>query len=253
MNDRHDRTVAHWQDVAAWFREFGARAWASDEPYWGIWSLPDADYRLLPETLEGLDCLEIGCGAGYVSAWMTRRGGRVTGIDPTPNQLASAKAFSAEHGLDIRWVQGFGEDLPFPDASFDFAISEYGAALWADPERWVPEAARILRPGGQLVFYTNAAFSTTHLADGEDAMLETELKRPYFDLYGVDWGVDDGPVEFHVPHGRWIEILTGAGFVIERLVEIQAPADAESPFDWADAAWASRWPMEEAWVVRRSS
>ena len=47
--------------------------------------------------------------------------------------------------------------MPYPDASFDLAISEYGACLWADPSRWVPEAARILRPGGALIFLVNSA------------------------------------------------------------------------------------------------
>ena len=251
MSDRQSRTVAHWQDAADWFREFGAKAWASDEAYWGLWSLADRDYGLLPADLHGQDCLEIGCGAGYVSAWMARRGGHVTGIDPTPNQLSSARHFANEYQLDINWVRAFGEDLPFPDASFDFAISEYGAALWADPNRWIPEAARVLRPNGRLVFYTNAAFSTTCLDDGDDAELGERLVRPYFDLYAVDWGDPNGAVEFHLPHGRWIEILTANGFAIERLVEIQAPADAETPFDWATAAWGHRWPVEEAWVVRR--
>jgi ubiquinone/menaquinone biosynthesis C-methylase UbiE len=51
-------------------------------------------------------------------------------------------------------------EIAYPDASFDFAISEYGACLWADPHRWVPEAARLLRPAGQLVFLTNSFLMT---------------------------------------------------------------------------------------------
>ncbi len=47
-------------------------------------------------------------------------------------------------------------DVPLPDASFDLAISEYGAAIWADPYRWIPEAARLLRPGGDLIFLGNS-------------------------------------------------------------------------------------------------
>lgn len=57
------------------------------------------------------------------------------------------------------------EAIAYPDASFDFAISEYGASLWADPQRWVPDAACLLRPGGQLVFLTNSFL----LSDGATA------------------------------------------------------------------------------------
>jgi ubiquinone/menaquinone biosynthesis C-methylase UbiE len=50
------------------------------------------------------------------------------------------------------------EDLPFHDDHFDLAISEYGACLWADPYPWLPEAARVLRSGGQLIFLTHSIF-----------------------------------------------------------------------------------------------
>ena len=52
-------------------------------------------------------------------------------------------------------VHGNAERVPYPDASFDLAISEYGAAIWCDPYAWIPEAARLLRPGGRLVFLGN--------------------------------------------------------------------------------------------------
>jgi SAM-dependent methyltransferase len=46
---------------------------------------------------------------------------------------------------------------PFADARFDLAISEYGASIGCDPYAWIPEAARLLRPGGQLIFLVNSA------------------------------------------------------------------------------------------------
>jgi hypothetical protein len=64
---------------------------------------------------------------------------------------------------------------------------------------------------------------------------------------------DDTSVEFHLPHGEWIRLLREHGFEIERLVEIQAPADAvdSAQYSYVSAEWARQWPSEEAWVVRK--
>jgi ubiquinone/menaquinone biosynthesis C-methylase UbiE len=53
-------------------------------------------------------------------------------------------------------VRAAAEAVPLRDASFDLAVSEYGAAIWADPFTWIPEAARLLRVGGELVFLANS-------------------------------------------------------------------------------------------------
>ena len=53
-------------------------------------------------------------------------------------------------------IEANAEDVPLPDASFDLAISEYGASIWCDPYKWIPEAARLLRPGGELIFLRNS-------------------------------------------------------------------------------------------------
>ena len=64
----------------------------------------------------------------------------------------------AEFGIEFPLHLGNAEATPFPDASFDFAISEYGAAIWCDPYKWIPEAARLLRPGGRLHFLGNGCW-----------------------------------------------------------------------------------------------
>ncbi len=252
MNGSRDhvrRNRAAWQEFAARYAESGRNAWAAEDPYWGIWKLPESELKLLPDDLADKRCLEIGCGTAYVSAWMARRGGQVVGIDPTPNQLATANDLRARHGLPVSLIEGIGEQLPFGDDSFDFAISEYGAALWADPLRWVPEAARVLRPGSQLVFMTNASFAIACMPDAEDEKTTAALQRPYLGLYSVEWPEGD-EVEFYLTHGQWIELLTRNGFVVERLLELGAPAGAETAYGWADAEWAQSWPSEEVWFSR---
>jgi len=90
--------------------------------------------------LAGKDVIELGCGTAYVSSSLARRGACVVGIDNSEQQLATAGRLQREHSLDFSLIHGNAENVPYPDASFDFAISEYGACLWADPYRWVPEA-----------------------------------------------------------------------------------------------------------------
>jgi SAM-dependent methyltransferase len=132
---------------------------------------------LLPDDLAGKDAIELGCGTAYVSAWLARRGARVVGIDNSEAQLATARRLQQQYALDFPLLHGNAETVPFPDASFDFAISEYGASLWADPARWVPEAARLLRPDGRLVFLTNS-FLLTLCVPAEDGVAATDRLDP---------------------------------------------------------------------------
>ena len=69
----------------------------------------------------------------YVSAWLAKRGAKPVGIDNSPKQLEAARAFQQEFGIEFPLILGNAETVPLPDASFDLAVSEYGAALWADP------------------------------------------------------------------------------------------------------------------------
>src|SRR5437763_15391377 len=145
-----------WARANAEYTDARAReAWA-EEITWGIWHVPEAELRLLPD-VAGKDVIELGCGTAYFGAWLKRAGAaRVVGIDPTPAQLETARRCNEKFGLGLELIEAFGEDVPLPDASFDLVVSEYGASSWADPYRWIPEAARLLRPGGELVFLRNS-------------------------------------------------------------------------------------------------
>jgi SAM-dependent methyltransferase len=242
-----------WDEYAKDYVEPGRQNWSTPQVTWGIWGIPDEELRLLPEDVTGQKIAELGCGTGYVSAWLARRGANPVGIDNSPAQLETARAFQREFALDFPLHLGNAEATPFEDASFDGAVSEYGAALWADPYAWIPEAARILKPGGWLMFLTNSPLVVMAIPDQVDPELPAgeTLLRPYFGMHRTTWAGDDS-VEFHLPHGKWIDLLHTAGFEIERLVEIQAPAGATTRWTTiATPEWARQWPSEEAWVVRK--
>lgn len=237
-----------WDEAAVEYAPAGERAWAS-EPAWGIFGIPEAEVGLLPN-VEGKDVLEDGCGTGYVSAWLARRGARCVGLDNSLAQLATARRLQQEHDLEFPLIHGIAENLPFRDESFDVIISEYGAALWADPYRWIPEAARVLRPGGDLISLSNGMLAYLCADEDESIPADETLKRDYFGAYRMEWP-DDHSVEFHLGYGDWIRLFRSAGFEIRDLVELRPSAEATTGFDWMSTAWARRWPAEEAWIVRK--
>ena len=239
-----------WDEWAEDFVAAGDRAWARDTPTWGIWGVPESEVGMLAEGVAGKDTIEFGCGTAYVSAWLARRGARAVGIDNSEAQLATARNLQRQHGLDFPLLHGNAESIPYPDASFDFAISEYGACLWADPQRWIPEAARLLRPGGQLVFLTNSFLLTLCLPE-EDGVAETErLLRPAFGMSRLEWP-GDCSVEFHPSHGEWISLLRRSGFEIEEMLDVYPPAESTTRYKFVTLEWARRWPCEEVWKARK--
>src|ERR1700761_4968571 len=112
------RNRAAWDDLAPEYVADGRRDWESEEPHWGIFHVPESEVGLLPAALDGRDAIELGCGTAYVSAWLARRGARPVGIDNSAEQLATARAFQAEFGLDFPLLHGNAEEVPYPDASF---------------------------------------------------------------------------------------------------------------------------------------
>jgi SAM-dependent methyltransferase len=244
------RNRAEWDRWAAEYEATGERQWTDNDPSWGIWGVSEADLRMLPDDPAGLDAIELGCGTAYVSSWLARRGARPVGIDNSEAQLATARRLQEEHGIDFPLLHGNAEQVPYPDASFDFAISEYGASIWCDPYAWIPEAARLLRPGGQLVFLINATLLVMCSPDAEDAPAEERLLRPQFGMHRIEWP-DDDSVEFHLPHGELIALLRRSGFEIEELIEVQPPEDATTRYPFVSLEWARRWPSEEVWKVRK--
>jgi len=226
-------------------------SWTQAEIRWGIWRKPESEVRMLPD-VAGLDVIELGCGTAYFSAWLRRRGARrAVGVDITPAQLETARRLDAKFGLGLELMEANAESVPLPDSSFDLAVSEYGASIWCDPELWIHEAARLLRPGGELVFLRNSTLSMLCMPDSGKAGVE--LQRPQLGMKRLDWTDDDPGVEFHLPHGELLRVLRRAGFQILDLLELCAGPDAvEHPvYNYVPLDWARRWPAEEIWRARK--
>ncbi len=223
-------------------------AWAPRDVVWGLFNNQEQQLAALGHVAD-LDVIELGCGTAFVSAQLARLGARPVGVDVTPAQLDTARRCQQHYGLSFPLIEASAEDVPLPDESFDLAISEYGACVWCDPERWLPEAARLLRPGGRLVFLTNSVQVTLCVPE-EGGHAGERLLRPQNGLSRVEW--PGGGVEFHPSHGEWIRILRASGFLVEALHELYAAGNASTPdyYDIATAEWARSWPVEDLWTAR---
>ena len=230
----------------------GLALWRRPDIVWGLFAAPEAEVAALGD-VAGLDVIEVGCGTAHFSSWLARRGARVVALDLSGAQLATARAGQAEHGLRFALVQADAEHLPLAGACADLVVSEHGAPAWCEPQAWVGEAARVLRPGGRLVFLTNSPLSAM-CVPAESGPAGTQLLRGPADLRTVRW--PGGGVEHHPSHGDWVRVLVGHGFAIERLHEMHAPADhdpgqsAAGFYEIADLTWARRWPAEDLWSAR---
>jgi SAM-dependent methyltransferase len=229
--------------------EAARRAWSRTEIHWGLWRIPESELGVLGN-VEGFDVVELGCGTAYLSAWLARKGARVVGVDPTPAQLDTARRMQLEFALEFPLVEAGAESVPLPDGSFDLAVSVYGASIWADPYLWVPDAARLLRPGGLLVFLRNSTLLMLCSPD-EERPAEEKLVRPQFGMHRFEW--PEGGVEFHLAHGEWIRLLLDSGFEVLDLFELQAPEGAQTHpyYDSVTAEWGRKWPAEEIWKARK--
>ncbi|MEA2493317.1 MAG: hypothetical protein QOJ29_1228 [Thermoleophilaceae bacterium] len=99
----------------------------------------------------GMTVLDIACGTGNATIPAALEGGRCTGLDLTPELFDAARKHASEAGVEIDWVQGDAEDLPFEDASFERVLSTFGVMFAPRHEVAAAELARVIAPGGVAV------------------------------------------------------------------------------------------------------
>lgn len=248
LTDHASRNRAMWDDYSDEYQaKHGDDLAASGGYAWGTMQIPESELRILGD-VAGRDILEFGCGAAQWSIALARLGARPVGMDLSERQLQHARRLMAAAGVEFPLVHASAEAVPLPDAGFDVVFCDHGAMSFADPYRTVPEAARLLRPGGLFAFSHHSPIETICWPLDADEVGE-RLALDYFGMHRID--VDD-EVCFQLPYGEWIRLFRANGFVIEDLVEPRAEPDATSSYrSAASLAWARRWPGEEIWRLRR--
>jgi SAM-dependent methyltransferase len=249
-SDYIEQNKAAWERWAPEYASTIREGWRRNQLAWGIWGVPESTVGLLEGMRPGADVIELGCGTATISAALARRGFRPVGVDFARPLLVAAAEVGREIGLSFPLLCANAENLHYDDASFDCAISDYGASLWCDPHRWIPEASRLLRLDGRLIFITNSALLIACTPE-DGGLAGDRLVRDYFSGERVEFPAD-GAVEFHLAHGDWVRVLRDAGLVIENLIEVRPPPHATRRREFASLEWARRWPSEEIWVARKA-
>jgi SAM-dependent methyltransferase len=243
----HNR--AAWDSFSDEYQErHGGFLAASGGLAWGTCQIPEAELHVLGE-VAGRDILELGCGAAQWSIALARKGARPVGLDFSARQLDHARRLMADAGVDFPLVHASAEAVPLPDASFDIVFCDFGAMTFADPYLTVPEASRLLRPGGLFAFSGHSPIATICWPLDADEVTD-HLALDYFGMHAID---DGETISFQLPYGEWVRLFRASGFVIEDLIEPRPAAGATITYTSTEArAWARRWPAESIWRLRRA-
>src|SRR6202171_2035983 len=240
---KHNRAV--WEAQSAEYQEKHRLDLEHAPSAWGIWRIPEAELGVLGE-VAGLDVLEFGCGGAQWGVALAGAGARVVGLDFSAAQLTHARRYMGEAGVEFPLGEASGEDVPLPDASFGSVFCAHGVMSFAKPELAVPEAARLLRPGGLFAFCRFGPLVEVCWDLAAD-VISARLEQSYFELDELRYDT----IEYWRGYGEWIRIFGDAGLVVEALIELRAPEGATSTYEGVPYEGARRWPGEVIWRLRK--
>lgn len=246
--DYIERNLRAWDAWSASTATRSRKEWQTLELEWGLWNTPESALHLLDELEPESHVVELGCGTAGVSSWLHRHGFHPVAVDFSRKQLERAGDLQQEFQTFFPLVHANAEEIPYDRASFDAAISDYGASVWCDPVRWLPEARRLLRTDGKLIFFTPAPLllACTPENGGQPGR---HLQSEYFSLRYMEFGPDSG-IEFQLTYSGWARLLRNSGFIIEDIVETRPDPLAEPRHPLVSNEWARRWPTEVVWIAR---
>jgi ubiquinone/menaquinone biosynthesis C-methylase UbiE len=173
VNTYFDATVAYWDGV---YSDGALQGVIYQQRQAAVLDFVDAA-ALSP----GASVLEIGCGAGYLTAELARRGLLVEAVDASPAMVESTATLLRERGLDRDVTVEVADvhALPFSDASFDLVVA-VGVIPWLhSPGDAVVEMARVLRAHGQLIVTADNRLRLSTFTDPRAMLAQTPLKHLY--------------------------------------------------------------------------
>lgn len=243
-----NRNRRFWNSISNAYQETHGTVLSQTPLAWGVWRIPESELGVLGQ-IEERDVLELGCGAAQWTLALGQKGARAIGLDISEEQLAHARALSRPApGTPL--VQANAETLPFLSEAFDIVFCDHGATIFAAPDRVVAEVGRVLRPGGVFAFCMTTPIRDM-CVDPIGGTVTSHLRADYFELSVHD---DGETIEYQLPYGAWVRLFRRHQFVLEDLVELQAPVHTTTTYsDFAPAAWARKWPAEHIWKVRKVS
>ncbi|MGI8535549.1 MAG: class I SAM-dependent methyltransferase [Mycobacteriales bacterium] len=213
----------------------------------------ESEARLLGDVV-GKDALELGCGAAQGARWLVAAGAQVTAFDVSAGQLLQARRLDARSGVAVpRLVQADAQHLPFRSAAFDLVLSAFGAIPFvADSARTLREVARVLRPGGRLVFSVTHPVRWVFPDDPGPAGLT--VRQSYFDrtpYVEVDGRGEATYVEHHRTLGDRVRELVAAGLVLDDLREPEWPQGHDREWGQWSPLRGRLLPGTSIWVAHK--
>lgn len=228
---------AAWNRLSAAYQ--GRHDLPTDSAHYGPWAPPENELRILGD-VQGLHILELGCGGGQCTIAFAKQGAHAAGIDLSDAQLDYARRLAKAEQVEVDFFQGTAEDLSaFATAAWDVVFSTYAFHYVENIGRCLGECARVLRPGGRLVFSLDHPFRDCFLDEEEDEVTIYPA-RSYFDDRPVQWVFDTTGVRlqsYHHTIAQWLELLSNAGFRLARLLEPCPPKEV------LDAIWPEDDPL----------
>jgi SAM-dependent methyltransferase len=176
------------QDPFASFKAAQREGWSSFAPLEVVTTQPAAALVNFAGVAAGNKLLDVATGTGVVAITAARRGAQVSGLDLSPVLLERARANAALLDLKIAFQEGDAEALPYPDASFDVALSQFGHMFAPRPEVTLAEMLRVLKPGGRIAFST---WPPEHLVGRLFALTAKYLAPPEGVAPPPAWGVPE--------------------------------------------------------------
>ena len=223
-------TTARYDEVADWFDAI-VRGWSD-----GLEPVESAVLELAGD-LAGLLVCDLGCGQGRLARQMARLGASVVGVDISEKLLQIAERDEATDPLGIEYVNDDASELSgLADGAFDGVVCNWSLLDIDDLDDCLRAVARILRPGGWLVFsITHPCFLTRDFvwkSEREETSVD-RLVRSYFregfSPPGVGGGIRGKVGRHYRTLGAYLNGVAGAGLVLERTVELQRKADEADP------------------------
>ena len=183
--------------------------------------------------MDGLLCLDLGCGEGHNTRLLAGRGARVAALDVAEAFIAAA---AEAGGPGIRYLVGDGEVLPFRASSFDAVTAFMSLMDVADPERVLHVVARVLRPGGFIQFsvlHPVIAAPVGRWVQDESGVRQGRVVGDYFYQGPLTetWSFGAAPAEFRERHQPftityarrtvtgWLSAVLASGLLIEAATE----------------------------------
>ena len=198
---------------------------------------------------QGTTVLDVACGTGNATIPAALAGGRCTGLDLTPELFDAARTHAAEAGVEIEWVQGDAEELPFEDASFDRILSTFGVMFAPRHEVAAGELARVIAPGGSIVL---ACWGPYGLNGEMFPMIGSRMPAPpSYAQPPILWGVEEHVRSLLEPRGLEVTCeMQRVDFVSDSVESIIARMEAYfGPWKMAQAALGDEWADLRAELV----